>query len=88
MNINMNEINRTFKVGFNSNSHSSFRMQLTKESSSIPVEIEKTNNTLNSTVDTSNNTVEVDTDVNNSPEDTWYDEIIFYDGGGVDGYGY
>ena len=88
MNIKMNEINRTFKVDFNSSSHSNFHMQLTKESSSIPLKIEETNNALNSTVDTSSNTIEADTDINNSSEDTWYDEVIFYDGGGVEGYGY
>lgn len=87
MNIKMNEINRTFKVDFNSSSHSSFQVQLTKESSSIPLKIEENNNVLKSTVDSSNNVVEAEADVNNSPEDTWYDEIIYYDGGGVEGYG-
>lgn len=88
MNIKMNEINRTFKVDFNSNSHSNFYVQLTKESSSIPLKIEEIDNVLNSTVDISSNTIEADTDINNSSEDTWYDEVIFYDGGGVEGYGY
>lgn len=28
-------------------------------------------------------------DINNTkPEDVYYDEVIIYDGGGVDGYGY
>ena len=33
-------------------------------------------------------TIEVKTDMSCAPsEDTYYDEIIYYDGGGVDGYG-
>ena len=33
-------------------------------------------------------TIDIKTDVPSAPsEDTYYDEIIYYDGGGVDGYG-
>ena len=32
--------------------------------------------------------IKIKTDINNqSPEDLYYDEIIYYDGGGVEGYG-
>lgn len=27
-------------------------------------------------------------DINNRPEEIYYDDVIIYDGGGVDGYGY
>lgn len=27
-------------------------------------------------------------DINNKPEEIYYDDVIIYDGGGVDGYGY
>lgn len=32
--------------------------------------------------------IETKTDINNQPTDIYYDEIIFYDGGDVNGYGY
>lgn len=32
--------------------------------------------------------IETKTDINNQPADIYYDEIIFYDGGDVNGYGY
>jgi hypothetical protein len=82
----MSEINQTFKVGFNTNS--SFKVKLDKTNSPMAVDFNKSESSFNAPVDKSDNSIYAKSDVNNSPEpDTWYDEIIYYDGGGVEGYG-
>lgn len=83
----ISEVDRTFNVKFNSNSN--FKVTLDKTSSSVPVQFEKSQSSFNTPIDKSDNSIDAKSDLNNKPEeDTWYDEIIFYDGGGVDGYGY
>lgn len=82
----MSEINQTFKVGFNTNS--SFKVKLDKTNSPMAVDFNKSKSSFNAPVDKLDNSIYAKSDVNNSPEpDTWYDEIIYYDGGGVEGYG-
>ena len=83
----MSEVDRTFNVKFNSNLN--FKVKLDKTSSSVPVQFEKSQSSFNIPIDKSDNSIDAKSDLNNKPEeDTWYDEVIFYDGGGVDGYGY
>lgn len=54
-----------------------FKVKLNTQSQVIKTKLNKTSST-----------VEVKTDINTVPEDIYYDEIIYYDGGGVEGYGY
>lgn len=85
----MSEVDRTFNVKFNSNSNFKVKLDKTSSSSSIPVQFEKSQSSFNTLIDKSDNSIDAKSDLNNKPEeDTWYDEVIFYDGGGVDGYGY
>jgi hypothetical protein len=82
----VNEINQTFEVKLNSNT--SFKTKLQKDNKIIPVKNESSKSSFNIDVDNKDNSVYAKTDINNTPEeDTWYDEIIYYDGGGVEGYG-
>ena len=44
---------------------------------------------LETVIDTSVSQLNIKTDINNQPTDEiYYDEVIIYDGGGVEGYGY
>lgn len=82
----VNEINQTFEVKLNSNT--SFKTKLQKDNKIIPVKNENSKSSFDMGVDNKDNSIYTKTDINNTPEeDTWYDEIIYYDGGGVEGYG-
>ena len=82
----VNEINQTFKVSFTSNSN--FNVKLEKDNSLISTKLETTESSFNTQIDKTNSSIDAKTDINNTPEeDVWYDEIIYYDGGGVEGYG-
>ena len=82
----MSEVNQTFNVKFNSDSN--FKVKLGKIDSSMPIDFNKSKSSFKTKVDNKDNSVHAKSDINNSPEpDTWYDEIIYYDGGGVEGYG-
>lgn len=82
----VNEINQTFEVKLNSNT--SFKTKLQKDNKIIPVKNENSKSSFDMDVDNKDNSIYAKTDINNTPEeDTWYDEIIYYDGGGVEGYG-
>lgn len=82
----VNEINQTFEVKLNSNT--SFKTKLQKDNKIIPVKNENSKSSFDMGVDNKDNSIYAKTDINNTPEeDTWYDEIIYYDGGGVEGYG-
>lgn len=82
----VNEINQTFKVGFNTGSN--FKVKLEKDNNVIKTKLDDSQSTFKTKVDNKDNSVHAKSDINNSPEpDTWYDEIIYYDGGGVEGYG-
>lgn len=81
----MSEIDRTFNVKFNSNSN--FKVKLEKTSSAMPVQFDKNQSSFKTSIDKSDNSIDAKSDLNNFPEpDAWYDEVIFYDGGGVDGW--
>lgn len=85
----MSEVDRTFNVKFNSNSNFKVKLDKMSSSSSVPVQFEKSQSSFSTSIDKSDNSIDAKSDLNNKPEeDTWYDEVIFYDGGGVDGYGY
>lgn len=80
---------RTFKVQFNNNSVKDLEVKLEKQEGA-PVNIDFTNlgRPLSTEVTTSETNFESKSEINNTPvEDDWYDEVIYYDGGGVDGYG-
>lgn len=82
----MSEIDRTFNVKFNPNSN--FKVKLEKSSSAMSVQFDKNQSSFKTSIDKIDNSINTKSDLNNSPEpDTWYDEIIYYDGGGVEGYG-
>ena len=86
MQTKMSEVNQTFNVKFNSNSN--FKVKLDKTDGPVKVEFNKSESSFRAPVDKTDNSIYAKSDVNNSPEpDTWYDEIIYYDGGGVEGYG-
>lgn len=82
----VNEINQTFKVKFNTSSN--FKVKLEKDNNVIKTKLDDSKSTFKTKVDNKDNSIYAKSDINNSPEpDAWYDEIIYYDGGGVEGYG-
>ena len=81
------EENRVFNTSFYSNG-SVIKVDLKKQNrDSIINNINFDNQNITVKSKESQNNFEVKADVNNAPvEDIYYDEIIFYDGGGVDGW--
>ena len=79
---------QTFKVQFNTDSIKEMKMGLKQEGDGLKLDFTNLSQPLNTEVTTSDTNFETKTDINNTPvDDEWYDEIIYYDGGGVDGYG-
>jgi len=87
--IKANVNNRTFKTGLN------------KGDDNFNVKFKSTDKGMNIVNFNSSGTIEVDAKLNDSSVqmntpidisggqiDDYYDEIVFYDGGGVEGYGY
>ena len=54
----------------------------------MSLNFKKSNSSFGTKFDKTDNSIDTKTDINNTPEeDVWYDEVIYYDGGGVEGYG-
>ena len=86
----LTNLDRTFRIQLNDDSVRNLKVDLEKQEGA-PVDMDFTNlaPALNTKVETSQSGFETKSEINNTPtEDDWYDEIIFYDGGGVEGYGY
>ena len=80
--------NRTIPVKINSNNQT-FKTSVYKVSNSIQTISQFNKTTLSTSTNTSSSKIETKTDINNQPvEDLYYDEVIYYDGGGVEGYGH
>lgn len=86
--IRMLQKNQTFKTQLNSNGDMNFKVTLNSENQSIPTQLTKQTQNVSVEPQISSNTINSSGVVNNTSEDEFYDEIIFYDGGGVEGYGY
>lgn len=86
--IRMLQKNQTFKTQLNSNGDMNFKVTLNSENQSITTQLTKQTQNISVEPQISSNTINSSGVVNNTPEDEFYDEIIFYDGGGVEGYGY
>lgn len=82
-------INRsqTFKTRLNSNGDKNFKVDLNIQNISVPVQLEKTSSQVSIKTSIEKNIIDTNGVVNNNTEDSYYDEIVYYDGGGVDGYG-
>ena len=79
--------NRKKKKKINSTSQT-FRTPIKKVDNTLSTTIDTDITSMETSINTSSSQIETKTDINNQPvEDTYYDEIIYYDGGGVDGYG-
>jgi hypothetical protein len=65
-----------------------FKPSLKKVGGSTSINVEFNSNSINTSTTVSSDKIETKTDMNNQPTNIYYDEVIFYDGGGVDGYGY
>ena len=79
--------NRSFSVKLNSNSQT-FKTPINKADNSVTTVAKFNKPTVSTSVDTSSSKIETKTDINNQPvDDLYYDEIVYYDGGGVEGYG-
>lgn len=79
--------NRLFKTKLNLNKQT-FNPSITKIDNSISTTITNITTSISTSVNTSSSPVETKSDINNQPvEDIYYDEIVYYDGGGVEGYG-
>ena len=79
---------QTFKTQLNSNGDMEFKVTLNSQNQSVPIQFQKNKTEIDTSTQFNSNVVESSGQVNNSPEDGYYDEVIFYDGGGVEGYGY
>ena len=82
-----NSSHSVFKTQLNSNLKSNLKTELVKTNSVISTNLEKDLHDMDTTIETTSTNLDIDTTMNNSPEDTYFDEIIYYDGGGVEGYG-
>ena len=79
--------NKSFSVKLNSNSQT-FKTPITKTNNSVVAVAKFNKPTVPTSVNTSSSTIETKTDINNQPvDDLYYDEVVYYDGGGVEGYG-
>lgn len=91
------DINNTFKVGFSSNSQT-FVPSLKKVNSTINVKNQNIDNIVEAKVDSDSSTFASSFNKTNSSfntnletrdqsvKDLYYDEIVYYDGGDVNGY--
>ena len=80
--------NRVFKTKINSNVQT-FNTSVSKIDNTISTSVVDSSTPLETIVDTSVSQLNIKTDINNQPTDeVYFDEVIIYDGGGVDGYGY
>ena len=80
--------NRVFKTKINSNVQT-FNTSVSKIDNTISTSVVDSSTPLETIVDTSVSQLNIKTDINNQPTDEiYYDEVIIYDGGGVEGYGY
>ena len=85
--IKMSE-NRVFKTKINSNVQT-FNTSVSKIDNTISTSVVDSSAPLETVIDTSVSQLNIKTDINNQPTDEiYYDEVIIYDGGGVEGYGY
>ena len=85
--IKMSE-NRVFKTKINSNVQT-FNTSVSKIDNTISTSVVDSSAPLETIIDTSVSQLNIKTDINNQPTDEiYYDEVIIYDGGGVEGYGY
>lgn len=94
----MSRSDRPFRVSFFNSGTNLKKVTLQKTSSTLEVKKEKEEEIRKVSIVKSNSepidvglnesstTLEVKTGVNEPVEDVYYDEIIIYDGGGVDGY--
>lgn len=80
--------NRVFKTKLNSHNQA-FNTSVSKIDNTISTSVANSTTPLETIVDTSVSQLNIKTDINNQPtNDIYYDEVIIYDGGGVEGYGY
>ncbi len=82
-------MNRSFKTTFNSKQTSFNKIHFKKETSVLSVDFNQKDASLTSNLNTNSSIIEDTKFEPNTtiPEDVYYDEVIYYDGGGVDGYG-
>lgn len=78
---------KTFPINLNSNT-SSFNLSLKKIDDSIKVKTNFSSGSVKTSTSTLSDKIETKSDINNQPTNIYYDEVIFYDGGDVNGYGY
>lgn len=78
---------QTFKTRLNSNGDKNFKVDLNIQNISVPVQLEKTSSQVSIKTNIEKNIIDTNGVVNNNTEDSYYDEVVYYDGGGVDGYG-
>ena len=79
--------NKSFSIKLNSQNQT-FKTPITKTNNSVSTVAKFNKPTVPTSVNTSSSQIETKTDINNKPvDDLYYDEIIYYDGGGVEGYG-
>lgn len=78
---------QTFKTQLNSNGDKNFKVDLNIQNISVPVQLEKTSCQVSIKTNIEKNIIDTNGVVNNNTEDSYYDEVVYYDGGGVDGYG-
>ena len=84
--INFSE-NKVFKTKLVSNQQK-YNSSIKKIDNSIQVSVNDNSTPISTSTDISSSQVQTKTDINNQPvDDIYYDEIIYYDGGGVEGYG-
>ena len=79
---------QSFKTQLNSSEKVDFKVNFNAQNLVIPTQLEKVDSEITTKADLSSNTIESSGVINNNPKDEFYDEIIYYDGGGVEGYGY
>lgn len=80
--------NRRIPIKLNSNNQI-FITSVSKVSNSIQTISQFNETTLSTSTSSSSSKIETKTDINNQPvEDLYYDEVVYYDGGGVEGYGH
>lgn len=79
--------NKSFSVKLNSNNRI-FKTPITKITNTVTTTTQLNESTVSTSVNTSSSAIKTKTDINNQPiDDLYYDEVVYYDGGGVEGYG-
>ena len=87
--LNKVDNNLQFKTQMQSTNENNSRISYNIENKNFNIKVNSSDNEyINTDFDNTNRTFSPQMEVSTKEKDFWYDLIIYYDGGDVDGYGY